>query len=78
MHIDVAGCCWHWRVEVTSQVKSQLAVKPECGLEGEVVEAVGEDDIHPVMGDGDVCAWPTTVPWLTNGNEIGSDIVWSW
>ena len=49
VHIDVAGCCWHWRVEVASQVGSQLAVKPDCGLEGEVVDAVGEDDIHPVM-----------------------------
>ena len=38
MHIDVEGCCWHGCVEVASQVESQLAVKPDGGLEGEVVD----------------------------------------
>ena len=56
--MDVAGCCWHGGMEVVSQVESQLPVKPDCGLEGEVVDAMDEDDIHPVMGDGDVkSAW---------------------
>ena len=53
VHIDVAACCWHGRVEVTPHVQSQLAVEPDCGVEGEAVDAFGEDDIHPVMGDRD-------------------------